>query len=166
MTELPTYELKRTFNAPAALVWETWTKPEHLSHWNGPGVDTVIHGLDVRPGGAWLVEMRSPQWSSFQRADYTEVEAPHRLVFLMSMTDAEWNIAPNPQMPDWPRVLRSEVQLAEEGGKTRMTFTWTPENATEAEIACFAGAMDGLGKGWGAGMDMLEALLADLQAAA
>ena len=39
-----------------------------------------------------------------------------------------------------------------------------PHEASEAEIACFAAAMEGLDKGWGAGMALLEELLAELQA--
>jgi hypothetical protein len=43
-----------------------------------------------------------------------------------------------------------------------MRLTWTPHEASKAEIACFAAAVDG--KGWGAGMDLLADLLAELQA--
>ncbi len=28
-----TVTLKRTFNAPIALVWEAWTQPEHIAQW-------------------------------------------------------------------------------------------------------------------------------------
>jgi hypothetical protein len=42
-------------------------------------------------------------------------------------------------------------------------LTWTPHKASEAEIACFANAIDSPGKGWGAGLELLEALLAELQ---
>ena len=45
-----------------------------------------------------------------------------------------------------------------------MRLTWVPHEASEAEVACFAAAMDGLGKGWGAGMDLLEELLKEMQA--
>jgi len=66
-------------------------------------------------------------------------------------------------MPDWPRVLLTTVTFAEQGDQTRMRLTWVPHEASEAEIACFEGAMDGMGKGWSAGMALLEELLVDLQ---
>jgi hypothetical protein len=44
-----------------------------------------------------------------------------------------------------------------------MRLTWVPHEASEAEIACFAAAIDGMGKGWGAGMKLLAELLAELQ---
>ncbi len=163
MSELPTYELEREFDAPRELVWRTWTDPDLLPRWYGPRVDTVIHKLDLKPGGLWLVEMKWDGNSNFQRVEYTEVTPPERLVWLHASADAEWNVAVNPMMPDWPRVLLTTVTFDEVGGKTRMRLTWVPHDATEAEIACFAAAMDGMGKGWGAGMELLEELLAELQ---
>lgn len=163
MTDLPTYILDRDFDAPKSLVWRTWTEPELLARWYGPNVETVIHELDVRPGGVWLNEMKSGGGSYYQKAVYTEVSEPHRLVCLMSNTDADWNIAPNPMMPDWPRTLLTTVTLEETAGKTKLRLTWVPHEATEAEIACFAAAISGAEKGWAAGMAILADLLAELQ---
>ena len=164
MIDLPTYVLERTFTAPRALVWRTWTEAEYLSHWYGPNVETVIHKLDVRPGGVWLNEMKMGERSGYERMDYTEVEPETRLVWDHSMTDAEWNVIANPMMPDWPRVLLTVVTFEDAGTGTKLRLTWTPKDATEAEIACFAGAMAGLDHGWGKGMEVLEALLGQLQA--
>ena len=164
MTDLPTYVLERIFDAPRELVWKTWTDKDLLAEWYGPNIETVIHELTVEPGGLWLNEMKMGERSGYQRAEYTEVTPPERLVMLMSNTDSDWNIAPNPMMADWPRVLLTTVTFEEINGKTKMRLSWVPHEATEAEIACFAGAMDGMGKGWGAGMDILEKMLARLQA--
>ena len=43
MTELPTYILERSFDAPRELVWRTWTEPELLARWYGPRVETIVH---------------------------------------------------------------------------------------------------------------------------
>ncbi len=166
MSELPTYVLEREFDAPRELVWRTWTDPDLLPRWYGPRVDTIIHKLDLKPGGLWLVEMKWDGNSNFQRVEYTEVTPPERLVWLHASADAQWNVAVNPMMPDWPRVLLTTVTFEEAGGKTRMRLTWVPHEASDAEIACFAAAMDGMGKGWGAGMELLEELLTELQSAA
>ncbi|MDG1825341.1 MAG: SRPBCC domain-containing protein [Henriciella sp.] len=164
MTELPMFVMEREFDAPRELVWRTWTELELLGHWYGPGVETVVHKLDVRVGGAWLNEMKMGERSGYQRCDYTEVVKPERLVMLMSTTDADWNLAANPMMPDWPRVLLTTVTFEDAGSKTKMRLEWSPHEATDAEIACFVGVVENLGKGWGAGMVMLEEMLADLQA--
>ncbi len=164
MSDLPTYVLERVFDAPRALVWRTWTEPELLARWYGPNVETIIHRLDVKPGGLWLNEMKWDGNSNYQKCEYTEVVPPERLVMLQSTTDAEWSIAPNPMMADWPSVLLTTVTFEEEGGQTKMRLTWVPHDATDAEIACFAGALEGMDRGWGAGMTLLEEILAELQA--
>ncbi len=164
MADLPSYVLERVFDAPRDLVWKTWTDGELLPRWYGPGIETVVHRLDPRPGGLWLVEMQWGGNSNYQRVEYTEVTAPERLVWLHSVSDADWNVIPNPVMADWPRVLLTTVTFAEEGGRTGMCLTWVPHEAGAAEIACFAAAMDGMDKGWGAGMGLLAELLAELQA--
>jgi uncharacterized protein YndB with AHSA1/START domain len=161
---VPTYVLERVFDAPRELVWRTWTEPELLARWYGPNVETIVHRLDVKPGGLWLNEMRWGDRANFERVEYTEVMPPERLVWLHSTADADWNAVSNPMMPDWPRVLLTTVTFEEEDGRTKMRLTWVPHGASEAEIACFAAAMEGLDKGWGAGMKLLEELLAELQA--
>ncbi|NQW16831.1 MAG: SRPBCC domain-containing protein [Chloroflexi bacterium] len=164
MSDLPTYVLDRVFDAPRELVWRAWTEPELFAHWYGPNVETVIHKLELEVGGQGLVEMRMGDGSHYQRLDYTEIIPPERLVCLMSHSDSDWNIIPFSMMPDWPRILLTTVTLEEDGAQTKMRLTWVPHEATEAEVTCFAGAMDGMGTGWGAGMELLAELLAELQA--
>ena len=163
MTDLPTYVLERHFDAPPALVWRTWTEPELIPRWYGPGVTSIVHSLDLRPGGIWLHEMRWGDNSHFQKAEYLEIDAPSRVVWLHSNCDADGQITANPMMPDWPRVLLTTVTFDAADDGTDLRLTWTPHNATEAEVACFAAAMDGMGQGWGKGMDLLEKLLVELQ---
>ena len=160
---MPTYVLEREFDAPPELVWRAWTEPELLSRWYGPRVETVVHRLDLKPGGLWLLEMRMGGSYNYQRVEYTEVSPPERLVWLHSVSDADWNVTANPMMPDWPRVLLSTLILEDAGGRTRMRFTWAPHEAREAEIAGFAKAMDGMGRGWEAGMKLLADILDELR---
>jgi len=164
MRDLPTYVLERVFDAPRELVWKTWTDPKLLPRWYGPNVETIIHLLELKPGGRWLVEMKWSGKSHYQRVEYTEVTPPERLVLLHSSSDADWNIIPSPMMADWPRVLLTTVTFEEDGDRTKMRLTWVPHEASAAEVACFAAAMGGMGKGWDAGMKLLAELLAELQA--
>ena len=143
MSDLPTYVLEREFNAPRELVWRTWTEPELLAHWYGPGVETVIHKLDVQPGGTWLNEMKWGGNSNYERMEYTEVDPPARLVWLHAIVNSEWAPTANPMMPDWPSVLLTTVTFNEQGDKTLLKLTWQPHEASEAELACFKAAMAG-----------------------
>lgn len=164
MPDLPVYEFERIFDAPRALVWRTWTEPELLAKWYGPGVETTIHKLDVRPGGAWHNEMAWGGQSSFERMDFKEVEPEQKLVWFHSMADKDFNIISNPMMENWPRVLLTTVSFEDAGDQTKVTLKWVPHEASEAELETFKAAMAGLNKGWGSGMDLLETILAELQA--
>lgn len=163
MSDVPTYVLEREFDAPRELVWKVWTDAELLPRWYGPGVETIVHHLEVKPGGLWLDEMRMGGGSHYERIEYTEVTPPERLVWLHSVCDADWNVAANPMMPDWPLVLLTTVTFDQDGGRTRLRLTWEPHEAIAAETAAFAGAMGSLDRGWGAGMELIGELLAEMQ---
>jgi uncharacterized protein YndB with AHSA1/START domain len=163
MSDTPTYVLERVFDAPRELVWKTWTDLKLLPRWYGPNVETIIHRLELKPGGLWLVEMKWGANSHYQRAEYTEVTPPKRLAWLHSSSDADWNIIASPMMADWPRVLLTTVTFEEAAAQTKVRLTWVPHEASAAEIVCFAAAIDRMGKGWDAGMELLAKLLAELQ---
>ncbi len=76
----------RTFNAPARIVFEAWTKPELLKRWWAPksfGVSFVSCEADVRPGGTYRFVFRHPDseqpMAFFGR--YLEVTPNSRLVW-------------------------------------------------------------------------------------
>ena len=76
----------RTFNAPARLVFEAWTRPELLQRWWAPksfGVSFISCEADVRTGGAYRFVFGHP--ASEQPMEffgrYIEVTPPSRLVW-------------------------------------------------------------------------------------
>jgi uncharacterized protein YndB with AHSA1/START domain len=78
--------LTRVFNAPRELVWEAWTKPEHVALWWGPrGFTTTIHEMDVRPGGVWQHTMHSPDGTDYPNKNvFIEVSKPERIVYSLA----------------------------------------------------------------------------------
>lgn len=164
MTELPEYSIERVFDAPRDLVWRAWTDPTLLHRWYGPNVETTIHQFDFQPGGEWHNEMQWGETRDFSKMAFQEVVEPEKIVWHHSSTDADWNVIANPMMSDWPKVLLTTVTFLESAGKTTVRLTQVPLDATEAEIACFAGAMANMDHGWGAGFTILETMLAELQA--
>ena len=164
MSKEPIYELIRKFAAPRTLVWRTWTDPALLSRWYGPNIETVIHAFDAKPGGIWLNEMKMGERSGYQRTEFVEVTEPEKLVCIMATTDENWNVTASLMMLDWPTKLLTTVTFDEVNGETTMRLSWEPHEASAAEIACFAQAVDGMGKGWESGMNILEEILAELQA--
>ncbi len=165
MSEATEYVLDRVFDAPREMVWRAWTDPELLQRWYGPGVETIIHQFDLKPGGAWLNEMKMGENSMLSKAVFKEVTPPERLVWHHhSNTDAKWNSVANQRMPDWPRILLTTVTFEEEGAKTKVRLIWAPFEASEAEIACFAGAVSNMGKGWEGGYKIMDEMFAEMQA--
>lgn len=164
MSDLPEFILDRQFNASRALVWKAWTDPELLAQWYGPNIETIIHKFDLKPGGVWLNEMKMGGGSFFQKVIFQEVDEPEKMVWHHCSTDAGWNVAANPKMPDWPQILLTTVTFDDMGEKTNVRLSQIPFNATDAEIACFAKMMEGMSGGWGGGYAIIDDILIKLQA--
>ena len=72
--------ITRSFNAPRAVVFEAWTKPEHVTHWWDPsGAPLADCEIDLRVGGEFrFVNVGSGH--AFAGV-YREIAPPERLVF-------------------------------------------------------------------------------------
>jgi uncharacterized protein YndB with AHSA1/START domain len=81
----------RTFNGPARIVFEAWTKPELLKRWWAPkstGVSLLSCEADVRVGGRYRLEFghdASQPMAFFGR--YLEVTPHSRLVWTNEESD-------------------------------------------------------------------------------
>lgn len=154
----------REFDAPRELVFEAWTQVEHLNNWMFPmqGCQCNFVSADIRDGGTSLHTITMPNGHQMWLfTKYEEVDFPEKLVFLQYMSNEAGDILPNPHMPDWPRDMLASLyfeSLAE--NRTKLTFNWQPRNPTAAELAVFEASRADHHKGWGAGMDQLEAYLA------
>lgn len=82
-TENRQLNIKRIFKAPVNLVWEAWTKPEHIATWWGPnGFNTTIHIMDFQKGGEWKLTMHGPDGTNFpNRSVYKEIIPFQKIVF-------------------------------------------------------------------------------------
>lgn len=74
--------IEKLLNAPIELVWEVWTKPEHIKHWWGPnGFTNTISKMDVRPGGEWEFIMHGPDGTDYKNKHvFTEIIKHERIV--------------------------------------------------------------------------------------
>jgi uncharacterized protein YndB with AHSA1/START domain len=166
MSDLPVYIYNRTFDAPVPTVWNAWTDPKLLAIWYGPGVETIIHEYDARPGGVWLNEMKWGDKSDLSRMDFVQVEPEAKLVWNHSSTDKDWKISPNQMMPNWPQTLLTTVTFTRDGAQTKVRLKQVPVKASEVEITCFAEMMGSMDGGWGKGFDLLEKVLSEHGASA
>jgi uncharacterized protein YndB with AHSA1/START domain len=102
----------RTFNAPAHIVFEAWSKAEIFKRWWAPtstGLKILSCEMDVRTGGSYRLEFSHPQ-------------APHPVAFFGTYTE----VIPNSRMV-WTNEEEgggnvTTVTFEERGGKTLLTL--------------------------------------------
>jgi len=133
--------ITRIFDAPRSLVFKAWTQPEHIMQWWGPrGYTTPTCEMDVRPGGALRLCMRSSAdgndlWVS---GIYREVVEPERLVFTATN-----------EVDHVETVIT--VTFADQGDQTLLTMHQT---FSKSDV------VDGAKKGWTSSLDRLAEYLA------
>ena len=122
----------RTFNGPARIVFEAWTKPELLKRWWAPkstGVSLLSCEADVRVGGRYRFEFgheASKSMAFFGR--YIEVTPPSRLVWTNDESDDG---------------AVTTVTFEEKGGKTLLVMheLYPSKEALDGAIAGMEGGM-------------------------
>lgn len=144
-TLLPhTLEMERIFDAPRALVWMAWTRPEMRIHWMGPVEWPMLSGTnDLRVGGLWRACLGSATTEDvlWQGGMYREVVEPERLVFTF-----RWDESHEDGPPADTLVTVVLHELPE--GRTRMVFTHEGLKSQRS--------LDGHTHGWTSTFDRLE----------
>jgi uncharacterized protein YndB with AHSA1/START domain len=157
------FVIAREFAAPRALVWQVWTEQEHFMAWFSPkGFKNTHARMDLRPGGMYHYGLATPDGKEFWgKAAYREIVPPAKLVWINSFSDPDGGITRHPFSADpWPLQMLTVVTFAEHAGKTTVTISWTPFDATDAERATFEKGRDSMKQGWTGTLDQLTAYLA------
>ncbi len=141
--------ITRVFDAPRALVFKAWTDPKHLAQWWGPkGYTNPVCELDLQPGGAIRIHMRSPEGVVIPSDGvFNEISAPQRLVFTLTNFPDETG---QPQLE-----VHNTVNFISEGHKTRVTLRAIITKSTPA----VAGSLAEMEAGWNQSLDRLIASL-------
>ncbi len=107
----PKLVLTRIFDAPRAVVFEAWTKAEHVTHWWDPsGAPLSVCEIDLRPNGAFRWVNSAGGGEHFFTGTYREITAPERLVFTVRI------------LPSRPEPLAT-LLFSEDGSKTKLMMT-------------------------------------------
>ncbi len=141
--------LTRVFDAPRELVFDAWTKVEHLQRWWGPSVFTnPICEVDLRVGGAWRIVMRAPDGREYPcHGIYKEIVPSEKLAFTNDAIDVDGN-----------RLLEgfTTVLFEEDQGRTKLTL-----HTRAKGLVSFAPQMlAGMEAGWSQSLDSLAIELA------
>lgn len=104
--------ITRLLKAPRELVFEAWTKPEHVAQWWGPdGFTTTVHSMDVRVGGTLKMTYHGMGATFLNVLRYTEIVPPERLCYTHGSGKE-----------DDPGEFEVTVTFDEENGNTRLTM--------------------------------------------
>ena len=130
----PVILFRRTFQAPARLVFSAWTEPAHLRHWRVPrGFELVVCEVHLRLGGGYYFVHRAPDGSQHAfRGRYLQIERPSRLVSTFT-----YEAAPETEVID-------EVTFTGNGGTTLVTGRTVFPTFQARELYAAAGAERGL----------------------
>lgn len=141
--------ITRTFPAPAELVFEAMTNPEHIRKWWGAGHGTMTTcEVDLREGGAWHFAQTAGSTGdevSFS-GHYRTIERPGRLVH----TERFDNI-------DSPYSV-IDTTYTEEAGKTTLTATITYDSPETVQMVIESGMESGMQASYDAIDDVLAQL--------
>lgn len=158
----------RVFDAPRDSVFAAWTEPEHFVRWWGPK-DFTTHGceIDLQPGGAWRITMRSPEPDGQDyplKGVYLEIAKPEHLIFTIDTTDHPQSFHDQFNAhcgnPEERVILMIQATLTLEaiGAQTKLKLVQRFLTVTE----CKAAVAMGTNAGWGESLERLAGLLATL----
>jgi uncharacterized protein YndB with AHSA1/START domain len=162
----PEVTIARIIKAPRMRVWTAWTDPRELALWWGPKTFTnPVCQMNVRPGGAYRIVMRSPDGVDYPiKGIYREVVAPERLVMTMDLSEHpdHWHDTIDPHRdkskPKPPFNSLCTVIFEDAGdGKTKLNITTRFESVALRD----AFLKTGMEQGWNQSLDRLEVLVAN-----
>jgi uncharacterized protein YndB with AHSA1/START domain len=144
-------QVTRDFDAPRALVFDAFTKPELVRRWllGPPGWIMPLCEIDLRVGGGYRYVWRSEKDGSQMALSgvFHEVTPVERLVATERFDDA-W----------YPGEALDTTVFAESRGVTKITITILYESQAARDTA----RRSGMEHGMAAGYDRLETLLLKL----
>jgi uncharacterized protein YndB with AHSA1/START domain len=145
--------MTRAFDAPRALVWEMFTKPEHLKQWWGCGYqENVSIEMDVRVGGTYRYVGKMPDGTLVPfKGEYREISPPERIVFT-EIFDVD-------MAREHPALVTTTFTEAD--GKTTMKCLVHYDSKQTRDIVLSSGMEHGAA----AGYDEIERMLATRRAA-
>ena len=140
--------MRRVFDAPRELVYQTHTDPNHIPRWWGPRrMTTTVDTLEVRPSGAWRFVQRDPEGNEYAfRGEFREVVPPERLVFTFEYEG----------MPG--HILQQTITFEEHDGKTTVSSTALFDSVEERDGMLASGMESGATESWDRLAELLESL--------
>ena len=143
--------ITRVFDAPARLLFEAYSKPEHVKRWFGPkGWPVTLCEMDFRGGGRFRFAMTGPdgvQGTPFG-GQYLEIVPDRKIVYDNGF-----------ELPGAEKMVVT-ITYEEQGGKTTFTMHTLFASLAMKNEHVGGGFVDGVGSG----LDQLADVVAEMGA--
>jgi uncharacterized protein YndB with AHSA1/START domain len=148
--------ITRTFNGPARIVFDAWTRPELVRRWWAPKshrVSVVGCDVDLRVGGTYRYVLRLEAGNQFAfSGKYTEITPHSRLVYTENFEPTASGVKPG------DAELTNTVTFEERDGKTHLVSTSLCPSKELRDTILATGMEQGMRETW----DQLDELVASL----
>jgi uncharacterized protein YndB with AHSA1/START domain len=143
------FTTRRIVDAPRALVFDAFTKCEHLKNWMGPKSLTMVScESDLRAGGRYRFVFRAPDGSEVGfSGEFKEVARPERVVRTFVFEP----------IPD--AAALETLELTEADGKTTITTTTLHKTVENRDGHVNSGMEAGMTEGYARLDELLAGLL-------
>ena len=162
------FRISRVFDAPRERVFAAWTEAARFAQWWGPaGFTNPVCRIDLRLGGAYYANMRSPEGIDHPcHGKYLEIVPPERLVMTMStdghpagfyeMLNRHRREIGEPEREHGLQIHMTVLFEEIRAGRTGLTVVQRFDPASDARVVGKMGASEG----WGGSLDRLATLVA------
>ena len=144
--------LTRVFDAPRALVFDAFSKPELLRRWFGPrDWSLAVCEVDLRVGGSFRFVLQGPSGKQLgMRGVYKEIDRPARSVHMESFDD-------------YPGESLVTAVFGEQDGRTTLTATVLYPSKEVRDIVLQSGMEHGAAESYDKLAELLPSLSGELR---
>lgn len=152
------------FNAPKKVVFNAFRTEEALAEWWGPVEcrNTVLK-LEFKEGGVFHYKMEKGSSANYGCFTFIKIRPFDLLEFVNSFSDENGNILRAPFSIQLPVKIFYRLVFTEKKGKTTITLTGKPMEASKEEAQNFRSINKNVQQGFGATFDQLAAYLNRIQ---
>lgn len=120
----PSVVIRRTIDAPRAVVFDAFADPQQVDQWWGPnGFRNTTHEHEFRPGGTWRFTMHGPDGTDYpNKCVFIDIDPPERVLF-----DHGWDSA------EFTPMFRSEITFRDLGDQTEIALKQVYPSAAERD---------------------------------
>lgn len=156
--------IKREFDAPKETVFNAFADAKALAEWWGPpGVPITVVKFEFKPNGIFHYKISMQGQTSYGRFVYKQIQKYDLIEFISSFADENCEIKRAPFNDKFPLEISNRIELSEKGGKTTITLSGHPVNASDEELEFFSQMSTGMQQGFAGTFNQLDNYLSKLK---